>query len=229
MPIAVTCPKCAARFNAPENAIGKKAKCGKCGETFVVAELLLAEPPKSKPATVAVAVRTSPAPPLPVQRPNAPVARQAVPAAVVRELPPVATKECPFCSEPILATAKKCKHCGEMLDVALRAAMAPTPPPQIIHQVIPFAPATAVHITNANNNVAAAVAAGPAVRKRWSPIVAFFLSALIPGLGQLYKGQLLNATVWFVATIIGYAAFIVPGLVLHSLCAIVAARGDPYQ
>jgi hypothetical protein len=26
------------------------------------------------------------------------------------------TKDCPFCSEQILATAKKCKHCGEWLD-----------------------------------------------------------------------------------------------------------------
>jgi hypothetical protein len=31
-------------------------------------------------------------------------------------------KECPFCSEQIRATAKKCKHCGETLDVVLRAA-----------------------------------------------------------------------------------------------------------
>jgi hypothetical protein len=36
--------------------------------------------------------------------------------------PPVATKQCPFCSEPVLAAAKKCKHCGETIDVALRAA-----------------------------------------------------------------------------------------------------------
>lgn len=29
---------------------------------------------------------------------------------------------CPFCAEAISPTAKKCKHCGEVLDVALRAA-----------------------------------------------------------------------------------------------------------
>ena len=26
------------------------------------------------------------------------------------------TKQCPYCSEEILATAKKCKHCGEWLE-----------------------------------------------------------------------------------------------------------------
>jgi hypothetical protein len=30
--------------------------------------------------------------------------------------------ECPFCAELVKARAKKCKHCGETLDVALRAA-----------------------------------------------------------------------------------------------------------
>jgi hypothetical protein len=29
---------------------------------------------------------------------------------------------CPFCSEEIKKEAKKCKHCGETIDVALRAA-----------------------------------------------------------------------------------------------------------
>ena len=30
------------------------------------------------------------------------------------------TKKCPFCSEEILFEAKKCKHCGEFLDLAIR-------------------------------------------------------------------------------------------------------------
>lgn len=132
-------------------------------------------------------------------------------------------KECPFCSEQILASAKKCKHCGEVLDVALRAAIAPAPAQQVIHHA-PAAPAAAVHITNVNTNVVNASG-----RKRWSRIVAFLLSLIIPGLGQLYKGQLLNGLVWFIVVIIGYIAFIVPGLVLHLLCVLGAAMGDPYR
>ena len=33
-----------------------------------------------------------------------------------------ATVECPFCAEQIIAHAKKCRHCGETVDVALRRA-----------------------------------------------------------------------------------------------------------
>lgn len=52
-----------------------------------------------------------PAPPLPIIRQShAPIA-----------LSP-STHNCPFCAEPIAAAAKKCKHCGETLDVTLRAA-----------------------------------------------------------------------------------------------------------
>jgi len=37
------------------------------------------------------------------------------------------TKPCPMCGEQILPTAKKCKHCGEILDASLRAAAKPKP------------------------------------------------------------------------------------------------------
>jgi len=35
---------------------------------------------------------------------------------------PQATQKCPFCAEYIAVEAKKCKHCGETVCVALRAA-----------------------------------------------------------------------------------------------------------
>lgn len=54
----------------------------------------------------------------------------AMPATVTPPLPPapqaailatpVTDIECPYCSELIKATAKKCKHCGEFLDGSLR-------------------------------------------------------------------------------------------------------------
>jgi TM2 domain-containing membrane protein YozV len=35
---------------------------------------------------------------------------------------PSPTQKCPFCAELVAAEAKKCKHCGETICVALRAA-----------------------------------------------------------------------------------------------------------
>lgn len=49
--------------------------------------------------------------------PNATASLKIAPAT-----PAPRTKACPFCGEDILNEAKKCKHCGETVDVALRAA-----------------------------------------------------------------------------------------------------------
>jgi TM2 domain-containing membrane protein YozV len=64
---------------------------------------------------------------------------------------------------------------------------------------------------------------------QWNAGVAALLSFLIPGLGQMYKGQPINGIVWFIFVIFGYALFVVPGLILHLICIIGAASGDPYR
>lgn len=55
-----------------------------------------------------------------------------------------------------------------------------------------------------------------------NPILAGILSFLIPGLGQVYNGQFIEAVVWFFMTGLGYLFFVLPGLILH-ICSIIAA------
>lgn len=64
--------------------------------------------------------------------------------------------------------------------------------------------------------------------QRWSPGVAAVLSFFVPGLGQLYKGQILNGIVWFFLVGFGYLALILPGLVLHFFCVLGALSGNPW-
>jgi TM2 domain-containing membrane protein YozV len=62
-------------------------------------------------------------------------------------------------------------------------------------------------------------------RVLWSPGVAAVLSLVIPGAGQMYKGQVLNGLVWLVVVVIGYVMFIAPGVILHIFCILGAASG----
>ena len=62
----------------------------------------------------------------------------------------------------------------------------------------------------------------------WSPGLAAVLSFFLPGLGQLYKGQIINGLVWFFVVMFGYAALILPGLVLHFFCVLGALSGNPW-
>lgn len=59
--------------------------------------------------------------------------------------------------------------------------------------------------------------------KRLSPGVAAVLSLVIPGAGQMYCGRIVQGIAWLFFTIVGYAAFILPGLVLHLVAIITAA------
>ena len=64
--------------------------------------------------------------------------------------------------------------------------------------------------------------------RRWSPGLAAVLSFFIPGLGQLYKGQIINGVAWFFFVGLGYLALILPGLVLHFFCVLGALSGNPW-
>jgi TM2 domain-containing membrane protein YozV len=62
----------------------------------------------------------------------------------------------------------------------------------------------------------------------WSPGFAAVLSFFLPGLGQLYKGQFINGVAWFFMVMFGYAALILPGLILHFFCVLGALSGNPW-
>lgn len=109
------------------------------------------------------------------------------------------TKRCPYCAEEIILEAIKCKHCGEILNDEFRSLRNNQQPPQV-HRI-----------------------------RKWSPGVAALLSFLIPGAGQMYKGTVGEGILWFIVTIIGYIFLIIPGLVLHLICILTAANGDPYR
>lgn len=64
---------------------------------------------------------------------------------------------------------------------------------------------------------------------QWHPGVAAVLSLVIPGAGQMYKGQVLNGLVWLLVVVVGYLMFIFPGLILHLICIVGAASGDPMK
>ena len=146
---------------------------------------------------------------------TAPPMIPSVPTAAQREAQG-GSMRCPFCSEVILVGAKKCKHCHEFLDFAMRdiqalrqpgAVHAPPPPPQT--SLAPLQQPQPVQIQQWTNTNATQAA---------------LLSFFVPGLGQMCSGRVPAGLLWMMFTCLGYVCFIVPGIVLHILCVINAAR-----
>ena len=108
-------------------------------------------------------------------------------------------KKCPYCAELVKQESLKCKHCGEILDSQLKKEKA-------LEQK----------------------KAQPKVPK-WSGGVAAILSFFIPGLGQMYKGNIVAGILWFFTVILGYFLLVIPGIILHIICVFTAASGNPYK
>jgi hypothetical protein len=63
------------------------------------------------------------------------------------------------------------------------------------------------------------------VRREPAPGIAAVLSVLIPGLGQVYNGNILAGGFWFLGTACAYSAVLLPGFLVHALCVFSAYRG----
>jgi hypothetical protein len=136
--------------------------------------------------------------------------------------PPTASRDsqgnstrCRFCNEVILVGAKKCKHCHEYLDDALREIQSLKQPggmhtpPHAAHALAPLPQPQPVQIQQWTSTNATQAA---------------LLSFFVPGLGQMCSGRVPAGLLWMMFTCLGYVCFIVPGIVLHILCVINAAR-----
>ena len=223
--VTVACPKCGYEIRlsleAFEQARGKKAGCRKCGETFRVG----GEGPLARTAGMGVtvdaaSVRRAPNPvfvsipstsdlpaPLPLPEP--------VPAPLSAARPEF---QCAICTGWFNAQSVYTSSSGYICKRCHAQSSAPAPA-QFIHQP---PPQQSVVVNNIINAPAQPI-------ERWNPGVAALLSFIFPGLGQMYKGQVINGLCWMIVVGIGYVMLIIPGLILHLCCIIGAATGDRFR
>src|SRR5262245_61304279 len=115
MPFRVTCPHCSAPGTVPETARGRKVRCASCGTKFTA-------PPADQPPGTIMATPLATWLPAALAEAAPRSAPPSPPPAGAH--PPSSSVPCPFCGEQVLPAAKKCKHCHEVLDVALREVRA---------------------------------------------------------------------------------------------------------
>lgn len=105
----VVCPLCSKAGDIPDEFTGRRIRCPHCSERFAAPTL------DAPPAVIGSVSDLTPSLPFTTERSPLVVKVEAV--AVTPQ-----TKACPFCAETIQVAAVKCRHCGEFLDLALRAA-----------------------------------------------------------------------------------------------------------
>jgi hypothetical protein len=140
------------------------------------------------------------------------------------------TTRCRFCAEVILVGAKKCKHCHEYLDDAMRELQVQRG--QINQLVAGQAAGHATAVQTTAALVPAMQAREPQQLQHWNTTTstqAALLSFFVPGLGQMCSGRVPAGLLWMMFTCLGYVCFIVPGIVLHILCVINASRQPQQQ
>jgi predicted RNA-binding Zn-ribbon protein involved in translation (DUF1610 family) len=128
MPIPIKCPTCGMVGRVADDVAGRQVRCPKC-QAILQLPTPGFEPARSAPISSPPPFRKSSAG---SKRPNpesAEAARRNPPADKSTPSEPTHTA-CPFCGEQILVIAKKCKHCGEVLDPVLRASRERSPAPR---------------------------------------------------------------------------------------------------
>jgi hypothetical protein len=119
------CHFCSAKISAPPKLAGMSFKCPSCQRKIKVPTEAASAAPAEFAEETSDEITTEF---LEEPKALAPIEPPEMPAMVFPVEPPplpvqtIAWIECPFCREDIRDGAKRCKHCGETLDVTMRAA-----------------------------------------------------------------------------------------------------------
>lgn len=130
-------------------------------------------------------------------------------------------RRCPYCDEEIRLIAKKCKHCGEYLDASQRD--------EAIHrkQSADVAQSARQMFELASENIRKYQSGRSDLS--WNPGVAAVLSFFVPGAGQIYKGEVGRGFLTFLALIVGFVLFVLPGVVVWVWAVLDAAGRTPQE